>query len=268
MSTSEISFMQSKNLNLLLKQQKINQLEETESDSTDNERDNTKHDRTQCESFENQMGESSCDLQQKALCENYDLLETLLDHILQHVECFLLEAKSSIRLVHILNVYGLHENRIDEPVAESLKKLCEKPDFEILEEIKTKLFVSLNHYEHIKEFRQEYDKRKNDYKLALKNFKIILEVMNINRKTLTKLRKQFDEVLINCQHCRCVLNQEMPFILTERKKILDECLKLLGDEYGVWVGHRVDLSNLLTKLGDNVDSNENFSGNKDKLALI
>ncbi|KAJ8963382.1 hypothetical protein NQ318_018859 [Aromia moschata] len=186
-----------------------------------------------------QVEESVASEQHKALCEKYDLLETLLEHILQHIDCLTLEIKSSNRLSLLLNTFAIHENRITEKISDSLKKMCERPDFDILEEIKTKLIIALNNCDNIKQLRLECEQRRNDYNLAMKNFKIILEVMDINDKSLNKLKQQFDDVLTNYQHCRCILSREMPFVLEERRKILEECLSVGGIEFEEWGGSQV-----------------------------
>lgn len=279
MLESDVKVMNTKNLNLLLKQQIIQQIEETEENGKMDQLAISKSDHKSI-SFESQFSvkettiqyrreddlstkyedlkmelanvqvdESTAALQDQVLIESYELVENLLDHVLQYLDCMILEIKSSLRFTQVLNTYVVHENKINGQVSEALKKLCERPELESLEDIKSKLFVSLNRYDHIKQLKQEHDQRKHDYKLALKNFKIILEVMNINEKSLSKLRQQFEEVLMNYKHARCILNQELPFILSERTKVLADCLKLLGRECDVWGGNRLDLSRLLMELG-------------------
>lgn len=293
---ADSSLMQSNNLNLLLKQQIIRQLEETDEETKYhlNNPDqpfeecisiNKKTSRSvvkfysehtevsqRCDEIKMELAnlhvEESVSFQQhKALCESYDLMESLLEHLLQHVECMILEIKSSNRLSLLLNGYAVRDNHINERVSHSLKKLCERPETDILDDIKTKLFISLNNYDNIKQLRLEYEQKKTDYHLAVKNFKIILEVMTVNEKSLVKLKKQLDDVLMTYQHCRCMLNQEMPFVLAERTKVLAECLSLLGVECDVWIGQRTEFSNLLTLMGDSVKENEYVLVKKDALGM-
>lgn len=293
---ADSSFMQSNNLNLLLKQQIISQLEETDEETkyrlnnpdrpfeeciSINKKTSTSVVKFYCESngvsqrceeikmelANLHVDESVSSHQHKALCESYDLMESLLEHVLQHVECMILEVKSSNRLSLILNTYGVRENQINEEASNSLRKLCEKPETGILEDIKAKLFISLNNCDNIKRLRLEYEQKRNDYHLATKNFKIILEVMNINEKSLNKLKKQLDDVLMNYQHCRCILGQEMPFVLAERTKILAECLNLLGIECDAWIGQRSELSKLLSSLGANIKNEEYVLVKKEMLDI-
>ncbi|XP_028127864.1 uncharacterized protein LOC114324266 [Diabrotica virgifera virgifera] len=282
MLESAIKPLKSKNLNLLLKQQIIRQIEQTEHTEnppqiecnqknvsfksqvslnettieyyTDDEQ-SSKYEYLKIELANIQVDETNAALEGQALVGNYDLVEGLLDNIMQYLDCMILEIKSSFRLAQTLQTYIAYEDSIGGKSCDIPKKLCEPSKLETLEEIKSKLFVSLNRYDHIKQLKQEHDQRKNDYKLALKNFKIILEVMNINEKSLNKLRQQFEEVLMNYQHARCILNQELPFILTERTKVLGDCLKLLGRECGEWGGNRDELSRLFTELGNNLNFN-------------
>ncbi|CAG9863236.1 unnamed protein product [Phyllotreta striolata] len=280
MLESDVKLMKLKNLNLLLKQQIIQQIEETEENEKCTQLAKSNSDQHNSVSYESQLSvkettiqyyredesskyedlkvvlaniqidESTAALQDQVLIESYELIENLLDHCLQYLDCMILEIKSSLRFTQVLNSYVVHENKITGPISNSLKKVCETAELESLEDLKSKLFVSLNRYENIKQLKQEHDQRKNDYKLALKNFKIILEVMNINQKSLNKLRHQFEDVLMNYKHARAVLNQELPFVLTERTKVLSDCLKLLGHECDVWGGNRLDLSRLLMELGN------------------
>ncbi|CAH2006926.1 unnamed protein product [Acanthoscelides obtectus] len=107
-----------------------------------------------------------------------------------------------------------------------------------------------------RQLRKEYEKRKNNYSLALKNFKIILEVINVSEASLVKLKKQFDEVLENFQQCRAVLDEELPCALAERTKVLIESMTMLGGECSIWGRHRTELSSLLRTLGRTISVGE------------
>lgn len=276
--TTQVSFMQTKTLNLLLKQQITKQIQETGDEEDNNqvikfhnhikEQDAVNKTKTSLDFNINdslgpeyddikielgniQVEESALSEQQKILCENYDLLENLLDHILQHIDCVILEIKSSNRLALMLNRFTTQEAQINDNISKSLCKLCEQPNLELLDAIKNRVFVSLNEFGHIQEIRQEFEKRKIDYMLALKNFKIILEVMTINEKSAKKLKQQFDDVLLNYRRCYYLLQQEIPLVLSERMKILTECLNTLG-KGDVFVNYRTELVNIMAKLGSDL----------------
>nr|CAH7741665.1 unnamed protein product [Callosobruchus chinensis] len=268
MLTSEITFAQTNSLNLLLKQQVVKHIEEIDEPLEEieyKELDITKalklysedaHDEVKICLANVQVEESALSNQHKARCDTYDLLETVLEHVLQHAECVMLEVRSANRLALVLNSFAVRENYANEAVSAALSNLCRSPGLELLEDIRTKLFVCLNGHEKIRKLRQEYERRRNNYNLALKNFKIILEVINVSDTSLVKLKKQFDDVLENFQQCRRVLDEKLPSALTERTKVLKESMTMLGGECSIWGRHRSELSSLLRKLGSTVSVGE------------
>lgn len=273
MSTTEISYTHSKTLNLLLEQQVITQIDKSEAlrqnetlsfkKSIEQNDEGTLNKCSAKIAIKEQIFNSCDDIKillsnvqleecasiqhHKTLCESYDLIENLLDHILQHVECVILEIKTSNKLVIFLN--NIIELEPQEACFNFHNTPVEIAELEFLQEIKNKLNVTLNKYENIAEIRQEYERKKRDYLLALKNFKIILEVADLGDGCLEKLRNQFRDVIFEYRRCRDTIEQEMPFIIEERRKILADCLLNLGDNNKKLIGNRLQLMDLMTDIG-------------------
>ncbi|CAH0550881.1 unnamed protein product [Brassicogethes aeneus] len=263
---------QPSNLNLLLKQQIIRQLEEANEDhykrpnyedcvTIDKKTTISKKIYSSESDFEGlrmtlantQINESTAAENHKLMCDHYDLLEQVLEHVVQYVECIILESKSMNRLSIALNAFAISDNLITGDATQHFNTLCESPNLATLEEVRTKLFVCLNSNENINSLRYECEEKKRDFHLALKNFKIILEVMNINNSSLKKLQHQFEEVLMKYQECRCVLDKELPYVIAERSKVLSECLGLLGQDMETRLEDKLHFSNQIKKLKTSID---------------
>lgn len=191
------------------------------------------------------------------LIESYKLLEALGEDLLSHIDCVTLEVKSSSRLSQTLNSFALQEQCVDEQISSTLKQLHNSYELTTLERFKRQLLMILNDDNgHVKKLYGEFQERLSNYKLALKNFKIILEILNVNEDSLKKLKQQFDEVLMDYQHCRCILDHELPFAIAERTKVLADCLISLGAEYDLLADRRKTLASLCSDIGRKVQDNE------------
>ncbi|XP_060530254.1 uncharacterized protein LOC132704335 [Cylas formicarius] len=187
-----------------------------------------------------------------ALWDSYNLLENLIESVLNHIDCGLLESRSIIRLGSWLNSYAVRENRIDEEISNCLKVLNEKIDFEEYERMKTKLLVELNSSNSIIELHADFELRRHNFKLAFKNLKILLEILNVNEDSLGKLKQQFDEILMNYQHCRCILDRNLPVVISQRNKMLLDGLSILRHQYAYLEEKRTAMNRLLVSFPKNL----------------
>ncbi|KAH1001042.1 uncharacterized protein LOC109545543 [Dendroctonus ponderosae] len=204
-----------------------------------------------------QLEESSALEQHRMLIESYNMLEALGDDLLNHIDCVSLEVKSSSRLSLTLNSFAVREQCMDEQISSNLKQLHSSYELSTLERFKRQLLMILNDNNcNVKKLYGEFQERQSNYKLALKNFKIILEILNVNDDSLKKLKQQFDEVLMDYQHCRCILDHELPFAIAERTKVLADCLISLGAEYDMLADRRKTLASLCRDIGRKVQDNE------------
>lgn len=179
-----------------------------------------------------------------------------MEYLLTLIDCTLLEIKASTRVVSSLNTYSIKNQHIDGKTSLTFKRLMENHDMTTLDCFKDKLLTMLNDNSAPKNVYAEFEERQSNYKLALKNFKIILEILNVNEESLRKLKRQFDEVLMDFQHCRCILDQQLPFAIAERTEVLAECLICLGDKYDTFADKRKALAVLFKDIGKKVKENE------------
>ncbi|XP_050296547.1 uncharacterized protein LOC126736300 [Anthonomus grandis grandis] len=189
-----------------------------------------------------QLEESEALERHKTLTDHLSHLEILLENLLNYIECVILELKSSTRLISWLNRY----EHIHLPPGQ-LKQLTDNNyDLSTIETFKQKLLTILKGNNDaktkLKKLRGEFAERQSNYKLALKNFKIILEILNVNEDSLGKLKLQFEEVLMDYQRCRCILDdRELPHAIAEKQKLLREGLSFLGVECDMVDGWRETL---------------------------
>lgn len=195
-----------------------------------------------------QLEESNLNEKYKTLTEQYDLIELLLEHTLQHIECLLLTFRSTSRISNTLDKYIMAQQFSSDILKESVSILNKTRNYGLLKEIKGKLFAALQRHEHINQLRDEYTIRKKNYDLAMKNFKIILEVMRINENTCKKLKSQLDDVLMSYQNCHSILEEELPIIIVEKTKVLFDCFQLFQKDVQLWSEQTVEFSKLIKNL--------------------
>lgn len=179
-----------------------------------------------------------------------------MEYLLTLIDCTSLEIKASTRVVSALNTYSIKNQHIDGKTSLSFKRLMEHHDMTTLDCFKDKLLLMLNDNSAIKNVYAEFEERHSNYKLALKNFKIILEILNVNDESLRKLKQQFGAVLTDFQHCRCILDQQLPFAIAERTEVLAECLICLGNECDTLADKKKSLGVLFKDIGRKVNENE------------
>lgn len=67
-----------------------------------------------------QLEESHLNEKYKTLIEQYDLIELLLEHTLQHIECLLLTFRSTNRILNTINKYIVYQQISNENITNSL----------------------------------------------------------------------------------------------------------------------------------------------------
>ncbi|XP_066150352.1 uncharacterized protein [Euwallacea fornicatus] len=215
-----------------------------------------------------QLEESENFEQHKELIESYNLLETILEYLLNHIERTVLEIQSATRMCSLLNVYLVRKRCIDDTVTSTLKKLTETYASTTLNGLKGKLLTILNDNNgEIKKLQDEFFEKQRNYSLALKNFKIILEILNVNDGSLRKLQQQFDEVLMDYQQCRCIVNHALPFAIAQRTEVLADCLISLGAEFDIFADRHRALGSLFSYVGKKLSENEYIGAKKQVLSL-
>ncbi|XP_045461530.1 uncharacterized protein LOC123671609 [Harmonia axyridis] len=155
-----------------------------------------------------------------------ELIERIYQQVVQYVDCTKLQMKTSHQLSVLLNHLTLRENYLTEDMSRSLKNLCQDPELDSWNKVNSKIYDFMENFDAMKELKQKFDDDKNNYEIALKNFKMVLEFMSLNLKDLDKLKKQFEHVLWDYQHSRCLLFKNMT-------QVKERSLQFLGEICGV-----------------------------------
>lgn len=209
--------------NLLLKQHKNKQLR----DSDDDESEKAQIRKSYKVALKTaRLNELPCMEYHNALCQQLDNLKLVLDQLLVYVECVMVEIKYRKVLTIMSTGLPAHDEQINEQISRYLSR-CEPKDMNTLAEVKIKVLLCLISLEDMSKVRKECDQREYEYQLALKNFKIILNAMDIPNGSLELLKDQFDEVLHKYQDQRSVLDKEISQKIHDTMKVFSECLGLL-----------------------------------------
>lgn len=184
----------------------------------------------------------------KTFCHRFDRVESVLDALLHYIDCLKLEIGSSYRLCHLINNLIVNEKSaiVTDSLTQLTKKLC-SPEITLEETstCKTKIYESLTSTKDIEHLFETYHSRKRDFNTGLLNFKILLENMNLGERQLDRLQRQFDNVFLNYQHSRCLLDQELPYATSQRMRVMVECFEHLSGDLRKVVSNRRDLAGLL-----------------------
>lgn len=176
----------------------------------------------------------------------FDRVEAVLDALLHYIDCIKLEIGSSYRLCHLINNLVVNEKSavVTDSLIQLIKKLCVDTAFDENNATKTKIYETLNATKDLEGLFEKYESRRRDFNTGLLNFKILLENMNLSKKQLDRLQRQFDNVLLNYQHSRCLLDQELPYLTDKRMNVLVECFGELSADLQKVSSNRQDLSGL------------------------
>lgn len=217
-----------------------------------------------------QVEEASVMERHNELQARFDRVEAVLDALLHYIDCIKLEIGSSYRLCHLINNLVVNEKSavVKDSLVQLIKKLCVDTSFDESSAIKTKIYESLNATKELEGLFEKYECTKRDFNTGLLNFKILLENMNLSKKQLERLQRQFDSVLLNYQHSRCLLDQELPFVTEARMKVLVECFGVLSSDLSKVASHRKDVVGLFGGLQDALKSNSDIKAIKDTGSLL
>lgn len=240
--------MQHDNPNLLLKQQVIRRL--TGAKNNDSERKSTIEEDEKRESFKinlinTQIVESSFMENNKVLCYQFDVLKQVLEHLLNYVECILLDKKHTNRLSMTMHAFALNDNVLKDTISHQFLPFCEPPDVSVLEEVKVKLLLTLINLENVSKSRIACQQKEHEYQLAAKNYKIILEVVKLSDTALDDLKKQFDLILGNYQQVRNMLDNELPDYMKETTNVFCQCVGLLCGEMELQTDYKIHFCNIM-----------------------
>lgn len=199
-----------------------------------------------------QVEEASVMERHNELQARFERVEAVLDALLHYIDCIKLEIGSSYRLCHLINNLVVNEKSavVKDSLIQLIKKLCNEIGFDENSAIKTKIYESLNASKELEGLFEKFESTRRDFNTGLLNFKILLENMNLSKKQLERLQRQFDSVLLNYQHSRCLLDQELPFITEAHMNVVVDSLSELSNDLLKVISHRKDLAGLFGGLQD------------------
>lgn len=197
-----------------------------------------------------QLEESHSNDEHNLLQLRHERVENLMQSLVQYLECLQLEAKASYRLCQQLNSLIVNEKSITmtDSLSELIKKLCENSTLDTNFSFKQNILTSLETTSSHEELALKYAEKKRDFNMASQNFKMLLQNANLNLNQLEKLQHQFDGILLSFQHSRCMLDQELPNIISQRMQVLLNSFSTLSCDLKIIATDRLDLSSLLKHL--------------------
>lgn len=198
-----------------------------------------------------QMEEAQSMESHNELQMRFDRVEGVLEAVLNYVDCVRLETQAAHKLCRSLNGLIMNERAftVTEAMTHVLKMLCEPNKLEDHASAKTKIYAALDSTRDLENLFDEYSLRKRDFNTGLLNFKMLLENMTLNHKELDRLQRQFDDVLLNFQHSRYMVDQELPRATACRLQVLAETMTSLGVDLEKTGENRADLVSLFSCLG-------------------
>lgn len=195
----------------------------------------------------------------------FDRVEAVLDALLHYIDCVKLEIGSSYRLCHLINNLVANEKSavVSDSLIQVIKKLCVDTTFDESSATKTKIYETLNATKELEGLFEKYESRRRDFNTGLLNFKILLENMNLSKKQLERLQRQFDNVLLNYQHSRHVLDEELPYLTNKRIDVLVECFGDLSTDLQKVASNRHDVAGLFGGLKEALKISSDLKAIKD-----
>ncbi|KAB0803771.1 hypothetical protein PPYR_00741 [Photinus pyralis] len=180
----------------------------------------------------------------------FNRLENIITAFLFYLDCLELEEKASYRLCEQLNGLIVNEQSVvvTENLSEVVKKLCGKTKFENYTNIRDNLRTALDIRSEIENRMSDYNDKKVDFTTASDNFKLLLQNANLTMAQLERLQRQFDGILLEFQHSRCMLDQQLPSAIANRMTVLVNSFRDLGTNLQKIASNRSDLSSLLKHL--------------------
>ncbi|KAF5286623.1 hypothetical protein FQR65_LT12501 [Abscondita terminalis] len=179
----------------------------------------------------------------------FDRMENIISALLFFLDCIELEEKASYRFCQQLNGLIVSEKsiKVTDDLSDLVKNLCNKKMCNtnmVREHLRNVLEVKTE----FENLIVDYNNKKSNFTTASHNFKLLLQSPSLSMAQLEKLKRQFDTILLDFQHSRCMLDQELPTAIANRMEILLNSFGELGTDLQKIASDRADLSSLLKHL--------------------
>ncbi|XP_017771241.1 PREDICTED: uncharacterized protein LOC108558739 [Nicrophorus vespilloides] len=182
----------------------------------------------------------------RPLHANFAKLETVLETLVQYLDCLDLEMRASYRLCNNIDDF-LATNAKSSTFSTLLKNLSTTPRNSGYATTRKTITSCLCGAKKLDDLVADYKDKKADFNKAIHNFRMILD-SNFSAAQLKKLKKQFDLILVKFQHSRYVLDSALPVAIRERTSVLLNCCQILGEELQKVANDRSDLALLFQHL--------------------
>ena len=181
-----------------------------------------------------EIEESLCEDEHKEMLCEYNQMENILEACLYFVNAMLLETKTSSRLRRQIGAFFKADGGGTPKVSDE-----QEVSFEFGCKVKAQIYSMLEKNAIVDDLLSELDYRTDDFKIASRNFRMLLKSIELNDKQLDRLQKQYEKIVSNYRHTRWTVNQQVPHLIRKRKCGLLRCLKMLGEELEKFGDERV-----------------------------
>ncbi|KAK0173329.1 hypothetical protein PV328_006544 [Microctonus aethiopoides] len=173
-----------------------------------------------------QVNESLADDRQTKLIQHLNLITSTLDALIHHIQSLQLSHLSCCRIFKLGQQFARLSSMSDKSSKSDRNKISQQ--------LKDILIICTTNIstrnDQIQLLIDDYTMRHNDFSLAIKNFKCLLNNPRINYNQLEKLYEQYDSILQKYQHKRHAVNLELSKII-QGLESLQEGLQLINIFY-------------------------------------
>ncbi|KAK0076574.1 hypothetical protein PV325_005170 [Microctonus aethiopoides] len=187
-----------------------------------------------------QVNESLADDRQTKLIQHLNLITSTLDALIHHIQSLQLSHLSCCRIFKLGQQFARLSSMSDKSSSTlannftSIINQAESDRNKISQQLKDILIICTTNIstrnDQIQLLIDDYTMRHNDFSLAIKNFKCLLNNPRINYNQLEKLYEQYDSILQKYQHKRHAVNLELSKII-QGLESLQEGLQLINIFY-------------------------------------
>ncbi|KAF5282568.1 hypothetical protein FQA39_LY04975 [Lamprigera yunnana] len=204
-----------------------------------------------------EMQLSNCQIEESINIDKHMILERKFERMENIISAFLflldsieLEQKASYRMCQQLNGLVVNENSVvvTEELSDLVKHLCSANSIHNPNIVREKLKNALELKKDFENLIIDYNDKKVNFTTASQNFKLLIQSTSLSLAQLEKLQRQFDSILLDFQHSRCMLDQELPIAIANQTEVLLNSFGELATDLQKIASQRTDLSSLLKHL--------------------
>ncbi|KAK0168247.1 hypothetical protein PV327_002071 [Microctonus hyperodae] len=188
-----------------------------------------------------QVNESLADDRQTKLIQHLNLITSTLDALIHHIQSLQLSHLSCCRIFKLGQQFARLSSmpvKSSSTFADNFTSIINQVEFDgnkIIQQLKDIVIMCTTSIStrnnQVQLLIDDYTMRHNDFSLAIKNFKCLLNNPRVNYNQLEKLYEQYDSILQKYQRKRHAVNLELSKIIQGRLNSLKEGLQLINIFY-------------------------------------